>query len=156
MNPFRQTARILMDPAQPVFEHSGIINSQELFRFFYCVLCDQVPIFVRKSMRVFLFKIAIRIAIKNRSGNIRIRFSFFDRIAFFSRKTLCDFFMKTGSRLKFQSQGAVAVGGRAGACMHKGLTFDKRIAIFFQKSLRVFSGKIDARFFVLNRIHDRD
>jgi hypothetical protein len=70
-------------------------------------------------MRDFPCKIAIRIAIKNRSGNIGIRFSFFDRIAFFPEKTLCDFFVKNGSRSKSLPAGAFIVVEHASPCMHK-------------------------------------
>lgn len=80
--------------------------------------------------RDFPCKIAITIAIENRSGKITIRFSFFDRSAFFPEKTLRDFFVKNGSRLKQPLAGAGADVERAGTCVHKWLTFHKRIAIF--------------------------
>jgi hypothetical protein len=46
--------------------------------------------------RDFHGKIAIMIAIENRSKKNGIRFLFFDRSAFFLKKTIRDFFMKTG------------------------------------------------------------
>jgi len=72
-----------------------------------------------RQVRDFLFKITIMIAIENYSGKNGIRFSFFDRVAFFLRKTLCDFFVKTGSRLNCLPAGEVVVVERAGSCMHK-------------------------------------
>jgi len=44
--------------------------------------------------------IAIRIAIENRSGKIRNRFSFRNRIPIFPVKSICDFHLQIGSRLK--------------------------------------------------------
>ena len=70
------------------------------------------------------------IVIENRSGKNDQRFSFFDRSAFFRKKTLRDFSVKNGSRLKRLSMGAVAVMKIAMAPVHKWLTYYKRIAIF--------------------------
>jgi hypothetical protein len=44
--------------------------------------------------------IAITIAIKNRSRKIADRFSLSDRLPFFPAKSIRDFHMETGSRLK--------------------------------------------------------
>jgi len=87
--------------------------------FSFFALCDKAPVFVRKSMRDFHFEIAIRIPIKNRSGKNGIRFSFFDRSAFFPAKSIRDFFVKTGSRLKSLPAGAVVIGEHASPRVHK-------------------------------------
>ena len=66
----------------------------------------------------FLFFIAMTIAIENRSGKNGIRFSFFDRSAFFPEKTHPDFSKKIGSRLEFLPKGAVAAVKGASSCVH--------------------------------------
>jgi len=48
----------------------------------------------------FEIAIAITMAIGNRSGKITDRFSFHNRIAILNVKTICDFHLQTGSRLK--------------------------------------------------------
>jgi len=80
------------------------------------------------------------IAIENRSGKIRNRFSYHNRIAIFTVKSICDFHPQIGSRWKtgFGQSGTNGTGNR--------------IPNFMGKSICDFDRTIDPRFSSRNRI----
>jgi len=113
------------------------------------------PAFASQPLRDFSFHIAITIAIKILSKKTDQRFSSHNRSAIFPEKTLRDFFQKNGLRSKIPPAGAAAVVGGDEPCVQMWLTFHHRIAIFLQKTVCNFSGKIDQRLFFSHRGDDR-
>jgi hypothetical protein len=99
---------------------------------------------------------AITIPIKKRSGKIADRFSFSNRIPIFPEKSISDFILKIGSRLKKPDLKQLTVVNRKNKYRQTCLTFHDRIAIFSEKSISDFILKIDQRFSNFNRDHDPD
>jgi hypothetical protein len=65
-----------------------------------CVSTEQKEHIFSQSGPDFENAIAITIAIENRSGKISNRFTFYNRIPIFPVKSICDFHLQIGSRLK--------------------------------------------------------
>jgi hypothetical protein len=117
---------------------------------------QQTLIFIFQSDPDFKIFIAITIAIKNRPGKIADRFSFSDRIPIFPEKSISDFILKIGSRLKNRPRNRITVVNRKNKFRQTCLTFHDRIAIFSEKSILDFMVKIDQRFSFFNRNKDPD
>jgi hypothetical protein len=83
---------------------------------------------------------------QNRSGKIADRFSFSDRIPIFPEKSILDFILKIGSRLKNRPRDKITVVNGKNKFRQTCLTFHDRIAIFSEKSILDIILKIDQRF----------
>jgi hypothetical protein len=133
----------------------------------------QPLIFFFQSDLDFHFQIAIAIPIKNQSGKIADRILSFNRSSIFPAKSIIDFMVKIGSRLKHRLRTAITVVNRKNRFRQPCLTFYNRSAIFPEKSIPGFivksisdfqisiaitipiknrSGKIADRFSFQNRI----
>ncbi len=108
----------------------------------YPVCRDQcvIPVYNFQSDPDFIIFIAPTLAIKNRSGKIRERFSFRNRIPIFRSKTTHDFHFQTGSRLK-NGFGNISI-----------VDMVHWYPGFMGKSISDFHFKIDHRFLFSNRI----
>jgi hypothetical protein len=104
----------------------------------------------------FHISIAISIPIKKHSGKIADRFSCSNRIPIFPEKSISDFMLKIGSRLKNRPRDLLTVVNRKNRFRQTCLTFHNRIAIFSEKSISDFILKIGSRFSNFNRDHDPD
>jgi len=112
--------------------------------------------FLRKVSPCFHLPIAPSTAIKKISGKNADRFSFENRGSIFAKKRIPIKISKSDRDRKTGTCTGIPVVNPQNGLVQISLTFHNRIAIFPEKTDRVFHFKIDPRFSFFDRDHDRD